>query len=527
MSLLNELRQWRNTQARIEGVEQYRVLSNTVLESLVGACPQNKNEMLQVKGIKEAKFAKYGAVLLRMLAREENVASPKHGQTEQRRNDDFFQSLLDTPTEEVGVVEETTLSVSEFLDGLNIELSGMAARIRGEVSSVDVRERVVYFTIKDSRDESTLSCLIFRNQYTLSGVDLALGDEVIVEGAPDIYKPNGRLSLKVGVIELCGEGALKKAYDALKLKLEEEGVFAPERKRALPKFPTRIALITSEQGAAIGDFTMNLGSQGFRVGFYPTSVEGKKAVYEILEALHYFTGQAKEYDLLVVIRGGGSLESLQAFNNEALVRAIAECPIPTLVGVGHEKDITLAALAADTMVSTPTATARTLREPWDEARGLMHHFEQQLPLYMERELSRVRTDVGAASESLIVQLGTFLQYATALKQSLVERVFSVQALVRQKISVLDQVEARIEQRFVAGFERSRKELLYAEDLLRQYDPTRVLRLGYSLVKRGKEIIKDVSGLRVGDILDIQLSRGKVKAKLEKIILEEGNQHAKS
>ncbi len=539
MSLLNELRNWRNNQARIEGVEVYRVLSNTVIEALVGAIPTNKEEMLAVKGIKEAKFGKYGAVLLRMIAEqagsigaEKNLEArpPKKAMSSRGKNDDFFQALIATSEEdkatnhlearllsEESVEVEQTLSVSAFLDGLNIELSGMAARIQGEVSSVDVRERVVYFTIKDSQDESTLSCLIFRNQYNISGVDLAIGDEIIVEGAPDIYKPNGRLSLKVGMIELCGEGALKKAYDALKLKLEQEGIFAPEKKRTLPQFPTRIALITSEQGAAIGDFTMNLGSQGLQVGFYPTSVEGKKAVFEIIEALKYFARHADEYDLLVVIRGGGSLESLQAFNNEVLVREIAHCPIPTLLGVGHEKDVTLAALAADVMVSTPTATARTLREPWDEARGLVRHFEQHLPMLMERELSVVKTELGTGSEELLRRLGEFLEYATTLKQALMERLLSVQGLVKQRVIDMAQSEKRLTQYFLSGLESAKKELGYAEELLRQYDPVRVLRLGYSLVKSGSRIVKGIDDLAVGDILDVQLSKGKVTAKVEGII----------
>lgn len=554
MSLLNELRNWRNNQARIEGVEVYRVLSNTVLEALVGAMPTNKEEMLQVKGIKEAKFSKYGGVLLRMIAAEsvssgsrmssaagrtpgkvagevggndngKRSASPKKG-----KNDDFFQSLVASPNLEAGlpnllpnfekeqeVPEEQTLSVSAFLDGLNTELSGMAARVQGEVSSVDVRERVVYFTLKDAQDESTLNCLIFRNQYNLSGVELAIGDEVIVEGAPDIYKPSGRLSLRVGMIELCGEGALKKAYDALKQKLEAEGVFAPEKKRALPKFPTRIALITSEQGAAIGDFTMNLGAQGLKVDFYPTSVEGKKAVVEILQAFSFFARHATEYDVLVMIRGGGSLESLQAFNNEMLVRAVADCPIPTLLGVGHEKDVTLAALAADVMVSTPTATARTLREPWDEARGLVRHFEQHLPILMERELSLVSTGLGTASVSLAGRLGEFLDYANTLKQALGERLFQLQAYVRERTTDMLQTEKSLEQRFLSGLESARKELTYAEDLLRQYDPTRVLKLGYSLVKSGQRIVKDAGSLKAGDILEIELSRGKIDARVEKVL----------
>ncbi len=535
MSLLSELRNWRNNQARIEGVEVYRVLSNTVLEALVGALPQTKDEMLAIKGIKEAKFAKYGAVLLRMIAEQagnEKVSEKKSagaggsqkGKMESQKygkNDAFFQSLVASPEEEDGkeeeALEEQTLTVSQFLDGLNIELSGMAARVQGEVSSVDVRERVVYFTIKDSQDESMLSCLIFRNQYNLSGVELAIGDEIIVEGAPDIYKPSGRLSFKVGMIELFGEGALKKAYDALKLKLETEGIFAPEKKRALPKFPTRIALITSEQGAAIGDFTMNLGAQGLKVDFYPTSVEGKKAVVEILEALRYFNTRSEQYDVLVMIRGGGSLESLQAFNNETLVREVGSCKIPTLLGVGHEKDVTLAALAADVMVSTPTATARTLREPWDEARGLVRHFEQHLPILFERELATVRNVLTTESEELLGRLGEFLQYADTLKRELAERLLTLRASVRQKRADLSQTEKVMEQYFLRRIEEAKKGLVYAEDLLRQYDPKRVLKLGYSLVQSGQKIVKDAGTLVVGDILKIQLSKGEIEARVEKLI----------
>lgn len=509
MSLLQELRSWRNNQARIEGVEQYRVLSNAVLDALVGTLPQTKEEMLQVKGIKEAKYGKYGAVLLRMIA--------EHGGSKSViREIPFHEETKKEYQEEIGENVDQTLSVSSFLDGLNVELSGMAARVRGEVSSVDIRERVVYFTLKDSADESTLNCLIFRFQYDISGVALAIGDEVIVEGAPDIYKPSGRLSLKVGVIELCGEGALKKAYDALKLKFETEGMFAPEKKRLLPRFPERIALITSEQGAAIGDFTMNLGAQGLKVDFYPTSVEGKKAVFEIIEALRYFDRHAEKYDILVVVRGGGSLESLQAFNNEALVRELAASKIPTLLGVGHEKDITLAALAADVMVSTPTATARTLREPWDEARGLIRHFEQHLPMLMERELSSVRTNLSTLSGELLGKLREFLEYANTLKQALSERLLSAQSIIREKIALLEQVEKGLLQRFLLGLEGAKKELAYAEDLLRQYDPTRVLKLGYSLVKSGERLVKGVEGLKVGDILDVQLGRGKIETRVEKI-----------
>ena len=508
---LSILRQWRDRQARTEGVETFRVFPNAVLDAIVGALPKNKEELLAIKGIKEAKYRKYGATLLRIVA--ENVPS-----NQATVDIPFAEGLQEGVQEEKGEgASDEPLSVSRFLDGLNVELSGMAARVQGEVLSVDERERVVYFTLKDSQDESTLNCLIFKYQYQISGVQLALGDEVIVEGTPDIYKPNGRLSLKVGVIELFGEGALKKAYEALKLKCEQEGLFAPERKRILPHFAERIALITSEQGAAIGDFTMNLGAQGFKVHFYPTSVEGKKAVFEIIEAVKYFNQHPERYDVLVIVRGGGSLESLQAFNNEALVREVAESKIPTLLGVGHEKDVTLAALAADVMVSTPTATAKTLRVPWDEARQLVEHFRYQLPVLFREQLSHVRNILTLDSEVLLARLRTFRELVSTLEQDISEKLSFSQSIVRQKLIDLEQKGKVLRQCFMALAERVAKEISHAAELLKQYDPKRALKLGYGLIRKTGKIVKDVSETAIGDILDVQLSRGRLRTKVEEIL----------
>lgn len=513
MSLLNQLRQWRNNQARVEGVEVFRVLPNAALEALTGTLPKNKEEMLAIKGIKEAKYRKYGVVLLKII--QENTSSSASGA---KGDSDEKESRIKNPSvaEALAGKEDQTLSVSQFLDGLNVELSGMAARVQGEVSSVDIRERVIYFTIKDSQDESTLNCLIFRYQYDVSGVQIAQGDEVIVEGVPEIYKPSGRLSLKVGVIELFGEGALKKAYEALKAKLEQAGMFAVERKRPLPEFPERIALITSEQGAAIGDFTMNLGRQGFKVDFYPVSVEGKKAVFEIIKAIRYFDQHFKKYDVLVIVRGGGSLESLQAFNNEALVREIAQSKIPTLLGVGHEKDVTLAALVADMMVSTPTATAKQLRLHFDEARQLLRHFEVQLPTLFREMLADVGNVLARESEALLGYLHDFREIVATLRQDLTERLFLIRAAIEQKVELLRQGKKSLENGFGAILERVTERILHVSERLEQYDPKQVLKLGYSLVRKGTRVVKNISDMRIGDILGIQLSHGKMNAKVEEI-----------
>lgn len=504
-SIVQTLREWRNHQARIEGVEVFRIFPNAVLDAIAGTLPRNKEEMLAIKGIKEGKYRKYGSAVLKIIQASSDtlyleVEPPsKEGAEGEQKKD-----------------EDQTLSVSQFLDGLNIELSGMAARVRGEVSSVDPRERVVYFTLKDAEDGSTLHCLIFRYAYDISGVSLVIGDEIIVEGSPDIYKPSGRLSFKVGLIELFGEGALQKAYEALRMKLENDGLFSLERKRLLSDFPERIALITSDQGAAIGDFTMNLGAQGLKVDFYPTSVEGKKAVFEIIRAIRYFNRRAEKYDVLVIVRGGGSLESLQAFNNEVLVRAVAESSIPTLLGIGHEKDVTLAALVADVMVSTPTATAKVLRTSWDEARQLIEHFRFQLPLLFREQLSDVENALAFKSGELLARFKAFSMVIMTLRQDIAERLVLIQALIRQKMYDLDRNEERLWQGFQALRERVTREIRRLEALLRQYDPERVLRLGYSLVRSGKRIIKDTHEIKIGDILEVQLSQGKLKTKVEKI-----------
>jgi len=512
MMMLRILKQWRDEQARREGVETFRVFPNAVLQSLADTLPKNKEEMLRIKGLKEAKFRKYGKELLHII-REQSSHQGDQEKSKEKTKEENINEVSDAG------VSDQTLSVSQFLDGLNTELSGMASRVQGEVSSVDERERVIYFTLKDSRDESTLNCLIFRFPYDVSGVKLTIGDEIIVEGVPDIYKPSGRLSMKVGVIELSGVGALQKAYEALRLKLEGEKLFAPERKRVLPTFPERIALITSEQGAAIGDFSMNLGAQGFKVTFFPTSVEGKKAVFEIINAIRYFNRQKDKYDVLVIVRGGGSLESLQAFNNETLVREVAHSSLPTLLGIGHERDVTLAALVADKMVSTPTATAKELRLHFDEARQLVKYFETHLPLLFSQQLTLVQRHIDEESTKLLSFVEYFRTLFTTLHRDLRERFFLLLSIKEQKKEFLNYGRDALSKGFLFILKQSKETLVFQNDRLMQYDPLRVLRSGYSLIRQGTRIVKTTDEIKIGDVVSLQLSRGKMNATVEEIFEE--------
>ena len=500
--LFQQLKRWRDEQAWIEGVEAYRILNNATLDALVGASPRTKEELCGVKGIKDAKYQKYGRAILALIAEFSGREDPDRLPMEEGQGVSNDESKPADP-----------LSVSQFLDSLNLELSGMAARLRGEVSSVDIRERVVYFTLKDSQDESLLSCLIFRYQYEVSGIALAIGDEVIVEGVPDIYKPSGRLSLKVGVIEYAGEGELKKAYDALYRKLELAGTFAPEQKRPIPEFAERLALITSREGAAIGDFTMNLARTGFHVDFYPTLVEGKKAVFEIIEAIRYFNRVPERYDALVIIRGGGSLESLQAFNTEALVHEISVSRIPVLAGIGHERDVSLAALASDAMVSTPTAAARYLSASWDEARSSLGKHVLALARAMQEFRTLVRERIQRGEESLRRALSDILERVGMAQAAFREAVALFPEYCRRVASQLESDAALWQARTAAAATNARDRLSDIEARLRQYDPVRALQLGYSLVRKEGKVIRGIAGVSVGDRINIQLGRGGIESEV--------------
>ncbi len=513
--LLNQLRAWRDETARRQGVESYRIFPNATLEAIALTQPTTLAALTAIKGIKEVKSRLYGKKILEIVKKSlEEVGQSSEGSDLILDTGNKENSNISLP--DVSYPISNIVTVSQFLDALNLELSGMAARIRGEVTSVDIRDRVVYFTLKDKDDDSILNCLIFRYQYDVAGVKLSVGDEVIVEGVPDIYKPSGRLSLRVASIEYAGEGALKKAYDELYRKLEGEGVFAPENKRPLPKFPERIALITSQEGAALGDFTMNLTRVGFQVTLYPSLVEGKRAVFEIIKAVEHFNTHPGQYDVLVMIRGGGSLESLQAFNTEALVQAVRQSQIPVLAGIGHERDVSLVALAADLMVSTPTATAQYLSASWDEARQLLGREELFLATLTERIMKDIVYRLGELETGLQGALETVLQRVQQVERRFQEKIVLLPEYLRTMEERLSQFAPYWKVTVEGALTRMQDRLRGQVARIEQYDPTRALRLGYSLVRKGGKIVRGVEGVVVGEKLDIQLGSGRLESEVKRV-----------
>ncbi|MFZ1641930.1 MAG: exodeoxyribonuclease VII large subunit, partial [Candidatus Contendobacter sp.] len=229
--------------------------------------------------------------------------------------------------------------------------------VEGEVSNLSrPSSGHLYFSLKDAKAQ--IRCALFQNRAFLFRDCPRNGQQVLVRGRVSLYEPRGDFQIIVEYVEEAGAGALRRAYDELRLRLEREGLFAPERKQPLPRFPRRIGVITSPSGAAIRDVLITLRRRcpGLLVLVYPVPVQGDGAAERIAQTIR-LASQRRDCDVLLLARGGGSLEDLQAFNEETVARAIFDCAIPLVTGIGHETDVTIADFAADRRAATPTAAA--------------------------------------------------------------------------------------------------------------------------------------------------------------------------
>ena len=253
-----------------------------------------------------------------------------------------------------------------------------------------------YFSLKD--DQGQLKAALFRSAARRIPFEIEEGSEIVVYADVSIYSARGDLQLIVRHVEPRGMGALQLAFEQLRRRLEEEGLFEPERKRELPAFPRRVGVVTSATGAAIHD-VIEVAAQRFAgtpLLISPTRVQGEGSEAEIVAALERVTGSPgrEDVDVVLLVRGGGSLEDLMSFNSEAVARAIVACPVALVSGVGHEVDVTIADLAADARASTPSAAAAlvlpdraslaaTLARDWRRleasARGFLRDAQRRLP----------------------------------------------------------------------------------------------------------------------------------------------------
>ena len=269
-----------------------------------------------------------------------------------------------------------------------IERSLGLSWIAGEVSNLTrAASGHCYFTLKDA--QAQVRCAMFRNRVQLLPWRLENGMQVEARALVTLYEARGDFQLNVEEMRPAGLGRLYEAFQKLRLKLAGEGLFDDSRKRSLPRLPARVGIITSPRGAALHDVRVTLARRapGVSVILYPTLVQGDEAPAAIAAALATATQRA-ECDLILLVRGGGSLEDLWGFNDEALARQIAASPIPIVAGIGHETDVTIADLVADRRAATPTAAAELASAGWFEARTLVEQLGNALNAHLQRGLQQ-------------------------------------------------------------------------------------------------------------------------------------------
>ncbi|HSE34616.1 MAG TPA: exodeoxyribonuclease VII large subunit [Candidatus Paceibacterota bacterium] len=490
MNLKQKLYAWRDGVARREGVEDFRVLPNSTLDELAAKRPATRDAMLEIKGIKDRKFAKYGPTLLALL-QETGLSS--------------LAAESSAPSETPAGV----MSVSAYLDEVNTALNDLEAALVGEISSFDSRANYCFFTLKDKDDESALSCFMWMRDVELSGVAPEIGMEVLVRGAAEVYKPSGRMTFRAHSIELVGEGALKRAYEILKRKLDAEGLFALERKRELPEFPERIGIITSKQGAVIHDLLNNIGAYGLALELIDSRVEGMLAVPDLLRAIRAFS--ERPIDLLIVIRGGGSLESLQAFNNEHVVRELSVFPVPVICAIGHDKDVPLACLAADAAPSTPTAAAVLATSGWRDARSMLAIASRDMGALLERRMMAVRTGIDLCERALnqrLLGMRLAVERLIGAFESSIERLGEAIAEEGRFLASAGERAASLAARAI---EREKGKIDLLERALKGHDPKRLFALGYGILEREGKIVRSVRDLAPGTAFRAELSDGTIDA----------------
>lgn len=369
--------------------------------------------------------------------------------------------------------------------------------VRGEISNLTVhRSGHIYFTLKD--EGGVLKAVMFRSNAQRVRFALKEGMNVIVYGRISIYTPSGQYQLYAENIQPDGIGALYVAYEQIKQRLADEGLFDQSRKKTVPRFPATVGIVTSPTGAAIHDM-INVMSRRYpaaKLLLYPALVQGDTAYKSLISGISYFNEQ-KCADVIIIGRGGGSLEDLWAFNNVELAYAIARSEIPVISAVGHESDFTIADFVADLRAPTPSAAAELAVPDALALRSTLNYDLSLLEKTIITRIERYKKDLNLLASSKVL----------TSKQELLDTY-------RMNISITsDKLDASIEKIISA----KRFEFSISAAKLDSISPLNTLARGYAIVQESSgRALSSIDGISIGDIIDIRLSNGVIEANVEKI-----------
>lgn len=408
--------------------------------------------------------------------------------------------------------------------------------VQGEVSNLTkAASGHFYFSLKDA--QAQVRCVMFRNRAQLLEQSLCNGQQVEVLAVATLYEQRGDFQLTVEQLRPAGLGLLYERFARLKQKLEAEGLFDPVRKRVLPRFPRRIGLVTSPQAAALRDVLITLRQRlpGVPVVLYPTPVQGPGSAAQIASAIETASRRA-ECDVLIVCRGGGSIEDLWSFNEEAVARAMAACGIPVVSGIGHETDFTIADFVADERAPTPTAAAQRIVP---DRRELMRGLSDQSRRLQRAQRNRLQNAMQAVDylQRRLVHPTQQLERQSGQLRQLAQRLRRADAYRRQQeqwrwLSLTQRLQAagpacarlierqeRLAQRLVTAMRVvHQRQAMRIEHVAQQLDllgPEQVLARGYSMVLDAQgHVVSDAATLGLGDALTVTLARGWVQVQVE-------------
>ena len=417
--------------------------------------------------------------------------------------------------------------------------------LTGQVSNFRKRPTHQYFSLKD--DHAVIQATIWSGIYQKLGFDLEEGMKINVIGRVQVYEPSGSYSIIIEKAEPDGVGALAIQFEQLKKKLTEEGLFQERFKQPLPQFSKRIGVVTSRSGAVIRDIitTVSRRFPGVDILLYPTKVQGDGAAEEIARNIAR-ANQRDDLDLLIIGRGGGSIEDLWAFNEEIVVRAIFESRLPVISSVGHETDVTLADFVADRRAATPTAAAE-LATPVTKLDLLTHlqNQEKRMATAVQNVLSRKKEALKKCSQSVIFRqperlydgyLQRLDQLQLRLKQSLRTRISDnkqlVQARTHQLVQLspvtkiqryqdrLGQLDKLLRSQMALVYDAKVAEVKRLSEALLMLDTSRIVARGYAIVKKEESVVDSVENLKRTDQVTLLMRDGQVELEVKDVKTKE-------
>ena len=439
----------------------------------------------------------------------------------------------------------TAISVSQLNRRVKtlIEQGMTRLWVEGEISNLSrPASGHIYLSLKD--DSAQVSAAWFRQRQRAPAIGFKNGDRVLAYGRVSLYEARGNYQLIIEALEPAGEGVLKRRFDALKLKLANEGLFDEDRKRALPALPKRIGVVTSPSGAAIRDVLSVLKRRfpAVPVVIYPAAVQGDAAPAELVDALSTAV-ERDECDVLILCRGGGSLEDLWAFNDEQLARTIADCPLPIISAVGHEVDFTISDFVADVRAPTPSGAAEIIVPSQSDWLRQIANFSMRIARVGQRALEdkaqefdwltkRLIASSPAATlqrqrDSLREQSG---RLSSSMQQQLLQSRYRLQATsaelmklspalsVQRSIGQLDQIRQRLATAARNKVSDTSHKIALLGRALHSVSPLATLDRGYAIVRREdrEAVLMDTVDLNDGDDVRARLARGEFTATVKKV-----------